>query len=124
MDRSLFSLLYLKVSKQAVDLARLHKVPRVSVVVEAMANQVQAEVKQRLEVKTAKYKTVADKLRPKKKFKEGYQIMVFLHKECFPIRRYNKMKPKKYGPYSMVKQINDNAYVLDLPEHITYFQCF
>ena len=117
MGRLSFSLVYLKVPKQAVDLVYLPKVPGMSVATEAMADQVQAvqvEMKQQLEAKNAKYKVDADKHRCEKIFKEGDQVMVFLRKEHFPVESYNKLKPKKYGLYSMVKRISDNAYVIDL----------
>ena len=127
MGRSLFFLVYLKVPKQAVDLACLPKVLGLSVATEAMTNQVrtvQAEVKQRLEAKNAQYKVGANKHRREKVFDEGDQVMVFLRKEHFPVGSYNKLKPKKYGPYSVVKRINDNAYVIDLPDDMNILHTF
>ena len=56
-----------------------------------------------------KYKATADKHRRKQLFVVGDQIMVFL-------RTYSKLMSKKYGPYQILKKINDNAYVVALTD--------
>ena len=98
---------------------RLHKGPGISSAAEVMAEEVQGvqeEVRQKLQETNAKYKAKADKHRRSQVFKEGDSVMVFLRKERFLVGTYSKLKPRKYGPYKVLRKINDNAYVVELPE--------
>ena len=112
-------MIYVSPPKHTVDLVHLPKGLGFSVATENMAAQAQAvheEVQQKLEATNAKYKAAADKHRRRKVFEEGDSVMICLCNERFPVGTYNKLKPNKYGPYKILKKINDNAYVIDLPK--------
>ncbi|PKI41752.1 hypothetical protein CRG98_037852 [Punica granatum] len=125
--RSPFSIVYQKVPRHAIDLIKPPKTYKGNVAAESMAKEVQSmqqQVHQRLEATNAKYKKASDKHRKERLFSKGDMVMVFLWKERFPVGSYNKLKPKKYGPYKVLKKINDNAYVIDLPESMGISRTF
>ena len=116
--QSPFAIVYCVPPKHALDLVPLPELPNTSIAAENMAERIQTmqdEVRQRLEASNAKYKEAADKKRREKIFNEGDLVMVYLRKERFPAGTYNKLKDKKYGPFQVVKKINNNAYVVALP---------
>ncbi|CAL2266041.1 unnamed protein product [Prunus armeniaca] len=117
--KSPFSIVYTAILNHVVDLVKLPRGQQTSVAAKNLAEEVVAvrdEVKQKLEQTNAKYKAAADRHRHVKVFQEGDYVMIFMRKERFPVGTYSKLKPKKYGPYKVLKRINDNAYVIELPD--------
>ncbi|KAI4384269.1 hypothetical protein MLD38_002445 [Melastoma candidum] len=125
--RSPFSIVYLKPPNHVLDLCTLPSSTKRSVAAQNLATQVQStisEVKTKLEESNARYKEVADKHRRKKVFEEGEEVMIFLRKERIPAGQYNKLRQKKYGPFKIVRRINDNAYIVDLPKSMNISSTF
>ena len=124
MVMSPVSSVYRKVPHYLLDLAKLPIGEKFSSAASVMAKQtidVQNKVGARLEKSNARYKAAADKRR-EKVFKEEDMVMVYLRKERIPAGTY-KLKPKKYGPFKIVK-INDNAYVVDLSRDMVMSKTF
>ncbi|KAK1601877.1 hypothetical protein QYE76_016460 [Lolium multiflorum] len=60
----------------------------------------------------------ANRLNAKKKervFEEGDLVWIHLRKERFPQERNSKLKPRGDGPFKVLKRINNNTYVIDIP---------
>jgi hypothetical protein len=122
-----FALVYTYVPRHVVNLIKLPKAPRVSKVAENMAKEiivVKDSVKARLEANGLKNKVVVDKRRRAKVFSVGDDVMVFLRKERFPAGTYSKLQPRKYGPFKVTRKINDNAYMVALPESMNISNTF
>ncbi|GJX79502.1 putative nucleotidyltransferase, ribonuclease H [Tanacetum coccineum] len=122
-----FSIVYQKPPNHTLDLVPLPKIRGYSIAAENFAEKIeaiQADVRLKLEAFNAKYKEDRGKLRKTKIYAEGDLVMIHLRKERFPVGTYNKLKKKKIGPCQILKRINDNAYVIDLPEDIAISNTF
>nr|GMC93171.1 Transposon Ty3-G Gag-Pol polyprotein [Ipomoea batatas] len=119
IGRSPFSVVYTKTPKHAVDLLQLPSSEKIHKQADTMASQVQnvqQEIRAKLEASNAKYKTAADKKRRQKLFNVGDEVMVYLRKQRLPTGFYHKLSPKKHDPFKILRKINPNAYVINIPD--------
>ncbi|XP_066396062.1 uncharacterized protein [Miscanthus floridulus] len=63
----------------------------------------------------AKNQAVGSKGRKLVTFEPGDLVWLYLRKDRFPSLRRSKLMPRAAGPFKVLKKINDNAYILDLP---------
>ena len=115
-----FAVVYSFTPRIPLDLLQIPSPNGKSIAAHNFANQVNdthSKVQATLAETYAKYKAASDKHKRSKIFKEGDLVMVFLRKERFRTGTYNKLKPKKYGPFKILRKIYDNAFIIDLPPH-------
>ncbi|GJX56528.1 transposon ty3-I gag-pol polyprotein, partial [Tanacetum coccineum] len=125
MGFSPFEVVYKTSPRHMMDLVDLSR--KKNVQANRMVEEVQAThefVRANIIEANAKYKIVAYKHRRKKLFQVGEEEMVFLHKESFLVETYSKLQPTKYAPYKILRKINDNAYMVDLPNTMCISKTF
>lgn len=76
------------------------------------------EARLHLEKSATKYKVATDRHRRELLFDSGDLVWVYLTKDHLPSHEYNKLRSRKIGPVKVLERINDNAYRLELPEHL------
>ncbi|PKU86846.1 putative mitochondrial protein [Dendrobium catenatum] len=114
-----FSIVYTKMPNHTVDLAILPQCHNSAAGKLAEDFKFMLDdVRRRLQLSTENYKLNADQHRRRKIFEPGELVMVRLRRERFPAGTYSKLSPRKIGPFAVKQQINDNAYVIDLPPDI------
>ena len=64
-----------------------------------------------------KYKEASDRHRADHSFQVRDRVWLYLPKERFK-EKERKIKPLRYGPYLIIKQLGNNAFCLDLPPYI------
>jgi len=54
----------------------------------------------------------------------GELVMVHISKDRVPAGTYSKLKPRNHGPFKILRRINDNIYVIDLPKEYNMSKSF
>jgi hypothetical protein len=62
-----------------------------------------------------RHTTMINKNKTPRIFKEGDLVWIHLSKDRFPHERNSKLKPRSDGPFKVLKRINNNAYIINIP---------
>ena len=80
-----------------------------------MINELQEQVKARLQQSNTSYKAIEDTKRRENSYEVGDLVLPYLKRDIFPKGEYNKLKMKKIGPYMIVRKFSANVYELENP---------
>ena len=74
-----------------------------------------AEIKRKFSLSNEEYKLATDVHRISKEFNVGDYVMVCIRLERIPKTCSKKLYARAMGPYSIIRKMGSNAYLLDLP---------
>ncbi|KAI0495130.1 hypothetical protein KFK09_025277 [Dendrobium nobile] len=111
-----FNIVYTKAPNTVLDIAAIPncKSKAAAAIVEDFSDRL-AKIRFKLEESNAKYKRDADCHKRKLLFQPGDLVWVRMKKERLPTGWYSKLGQRKFGPFPVLRRINDNAYVIKLP---------
>ena len=101
-----------------IDLVPLPPHMRVSEPAENFATHIHdlhAEIRRKISLSNEEYKLAADVHRRSKEFNVGDHVMVRIRPERIPKTFSKKLYARAMGPYSIIRKMGSNAYLLDLP---------
>jgi hypothetical protein len=78
------------------------------------------QVQEQLVKSQGKYKERHDKHRIDHKFQEGDEVWLHISKDRMQ-GEGKKLKPIRYGPFKILKQVGNNAFQLDLPSYMQMY---
>ncbi|PKU76441.1 hypothetical protein MA16_Dca001044 [Dendrobium catenatum] len=120
-----FSIVYTKIPNSVLDVIVLPKCKSKSA--SALIDnytEFLSSIRSKIYSANAKYKPDADVHRREKLFKPGDLVLVRLKRERLPVGEYSKLGKRKWGPFPINSKINDNAYIIDLPEEFNTSHTF
>jgi hypothetical protein len=104
--------------KLPLDLAPLLSPSRVCEGAENFVKQLQnihEEVRKWITITIENYKLQVDKHKRKVKFKPGDVVLIRIRQEHFPKGVFQKLHQRRAGPFKILQQLGQNAYLLALP---------
>ncbi|KAI0516554.1 hypothetical protein KFK09_009231 [Dendrobium nobile] len=113
--RSPFSIIYTKVPNSVIDLAAIQCTSQAAASLAEQFSEMLAKVRNKLLDSNQAYKQQADRSRREKIFNPGDLVLVRLRKERLPPGDHSKLTHRKFGSFTIMQRINNNAYVIDLP---------
>ena len=73
------------------------------------------EIMDKIAQSSANYKLRNDVRKKLKTFNVGEHVMVQIRPKRFPPESVKKLHARSAGPFQILKKLNDNAYIIDLP---------
>ena len=104
-----------------IDLVPLPPHMRISEPAENFAKHIHdlhAEIRRKISLSNEEYKLAADVHRRSKEFNVGGYVMVRIRSERIPKTFSKKLYARVMSPYSIIRKMGSNAYLLDLPNDV------